>query len=111
EQVLRDLIILVSPFAPHFSEEVWEMMGYEYSIFNQKWPSYDPTALIKDTIEMAVQINGQVKYKIEVEAEADKKAIEEAAMKDDKAAAFLKDKEIIKIIVIPGRLVNIVIKK
>ena len=111
EQVIRDLIILVSPFAPHFSEEVWEMMGYEYSVFNQKWPSYDPAALIKDTIEMAVQINGQVKYKIEVEAEADKKAIEEAAMKDDKAAAFLKDKEIIKIIVIPGRLVNIVIKK
>ncbi len=111
EEVIRDLIILLSPFAPHFCEEVWEMMGYEYSVFNQTWPKYDPAALVKNTIEMAVQINGQVKYKIEVEAKADKKAIEEAALKDDKADVFLKDKEIIKVIVIPGRLVNIVIKK
>jgi len=111
EEVIRDLIILLSPFAPHFAEEMWEAMGYEYSVFNQSWPAYDPKALVKDTVEMAVQINGQVKYKIEVASDADKKAIEEAALNDEKAATFLKDKEIVKIIVIPGRLVNIVIKK
>lgn len=111
EEVIRDLIILLSPFAPHFAEEMWEAMGYEYSVFNQSWPAYDPKALVKDTVEMAVQINGQVKYKIEVASDADKKAIEETALNDEKAATFLKDKEIVKIIVIPGRLVNIVIKK
>lgn len=111
EETIRDLLILVSPFAPHYAEEMWEWMGYPYSIFNQKWPSHDPAALVKDTVELAVQINGQVKYKIELPKDADKKEIEEAALKDEKAAAFLKDREIVKIIVVPGRLVNIVVKK
>jgi len=111
EEAIRDLLILVSPFAPHFAEEMWERMGYPYSVFNQKWPSHDPAALVKDTVEMAVQINGQVKYRIELPKDADKKEIEEAALKDEKAAAFLKDREIVRIIVVPGRLVNIVVKK
>ncbi|NLY19274.1 MAG: leucine--tRNA ligase [Clostridiaceae bacterium] len=111
EEAIRDLIILLSPFAPHFAEEMWEVMGYEYSVFNQSWPVYDPKALVKDTVEMAVQINGQVKYRIEVASDADKKVIEETALNDEKAATYLKDKQIIKIIVIPGRLVNIVVKK
>lgn len=111
ESIIRDLLILLSPFAPHFCEEMWEQMGYPYSIFNQKWPSYDPKALVKDTIEMAVQINGQVKYRIQVPQDADNKTVEEAALKDEKAAVYLKDKEIVKIIVVPKRLVNIVIRK
>ncbi|HEY8500391.1 MAG TPA: leucine--tRNA ligase [Clostridia bacterium] len=111
EEAIRDLLIMLSPFAPHFSEEMWERMGYPYSIFNQKWPSYDPEALKRDIIELAVQINGQVKYKIEVPASAGNKEIEDAALNDEKAAVFLKDKEIVKIIVVKGRLVNIVVKK
>jgi leucyl-tRNA synthetase len=90
---------------------MWERMGYPYSIFNQSWPSYDPEALKRDTIELAVQINGQVKYKIEVPASAENKEIEDAALNDEKAAVFLKDREIIKVIVVKGRLVNIVVKK
>lgn len=109
--VIRDLLLLLAPFAPHFSEEMWERMGYEYSIFNQKWPSYDPKALVKDTIEMAVQINGQVKYKILVPQDADNKAVEEAALNDEKASVYLKGKEIVKVIVVPKRIVNIVVKK
>jgi leucyl-tRNA synthetase len=111
EETLRDLLIMLAPFAPHFTEEMWERMGYSYSIFNQSWPSYDPEALKRDTIELAVQINGQVKYKIEVPASAENKEIEDAALNDEKAAVFLKDREIIKVIVVKGRLVNIVVKK
>ncbi len=111
EEVISDLLILLSPFAPHFAEEMWEKMGYPYSVFNQKWPVYNSGALIRDMVEMAVQVNGQVKYRIEVPQEADKKEIEEAALKDEKAALFLKGREVIKIIVVPGRLVNIVVKK
>jgi leucyl-tRNA synthetase len=111
EETLRDLLIMLAPFAPHFTEEMWERMGYPYSIFNQSWPSYDPEALKRDTIELAVQINGQVKYKIEVPASAENKEIEDAALNDEKAAVFLKDREIIKVIVVKGRLVNIVVKK
>ena len=111
EETLRDLLIMLAPFAPHFTEEMWERMGYPYSIFNQSWPSYDPEALKRDTIELAVQINGQVKYKIEVPASAENKEIEDAALNDEKAAVFLKDREIIKVIVVKGRLVNIFVKK
>ena len=111
EDTLRNLLILVSPFAPHFAEEMWQKMGYPYSIFNQKWPSWDPAALVKDAVEIAVQVNGQVKYRIEVPSDASRQAMEELALKDEKAAVFLKDKEIVKVIAIPGRLVNIVIKK
>jgi len=111
EEAIRDLLILLSPFAPHFCEEMWEKMGYPYSIFNQKWPEYDPMALVRDTVEMAVQINGQVKYKIQVPQDADNKTVEEAALNDEKAAVYLKDKEIVKIIIVPKRLVNIVVKK
>jgi len=111
EETIRDLLIMLSPFAPHFAEEMWEKMGYPYSIFNEKWPQYDPEALKRDTVELAVQINGQVKYKIEVPASADNKEIEEAALNDEKAAVYLKDREIVKVIVVKGRLVNIVVKK
>lgn len=111
EKAIKDLLLLLSPFAPHFCEEMWEQMGYPYSIFNQQWPSYDPKALVRDTVEMAVQVNGQVKYKIQVPADADNKAVEEAALNDEKAAIYLKDKEIVKVIVVPKRIVNIVVKK
>ncbi|HAA25901.1 MAG TPA: leucine--tRNA ligase, partial [Ruminiclostridium sp.] len=111
EKTIRDLLVMLSPFAPHFAEEMWEKMGYEYSIFNQKWPQYDPEALKRDMVELAVQINGQVKYKIEVSASADNKEIEEAALNDEKAAVYLKDREIVRVIVVKGRLVNIVVKK
>ena len=111
EKTIRDLLVMLSPFAPHFAEEMWEKMGYEYSIFNQKWPQYDPEALKRDMVELAVQINGQVKYKIEVSASADNKEIEEAALNDEKAAVYLKDREFVRVIVVKGRLVNIVVKK
>ncbi len=111
EDTLRNLLILLSPFAPHFTEEMWERMGYAYSIFHQKWPDWNPAALVRDTVEIAVQINGQVKYRIDVPSDAGKQAMEQQALKDEKAAVFLKDKEIVKVIAIPGRLVNIVVKK
>ncbi|NLO38875.1 MAG: leucine--tRNA ligase [Ruminiclostridium sp.] len=111
EDTLRNLLILLSPFAPHFTEEMWERMGYAYSIFHQKWPDWNPAALVRDTVEIAVQINGQVKYRIDVPSDADMQAMEQQVLKDEKAAVFLKDKEIVKVIAIPGRLVNIVVKK
>ena len=73
---IKDLLLLISPFAPHFAEEMWEKLGYEYSIFNQQWPVFDEKALIKDTVEIAVQVNGAVRYKVEIPSAADNKQIE-----------------------------------
>ncbi|ACL77742.1 leucine--tRNA ligase [Ruminiclostridium cellulolyticum] len=110
EDTIKDLVKLVSPFAPHFAEEMWEQLGCEYSLFNQKWPEFDENALVKDTIELAVQVNGTVRGKIEIAADADNSAAEAAALADEKIKPFLDGKEIKKVIVVKGRLVNIVAK-
>ncbi len=107
---IKDLLLLISPFAPHFAEEMWEKLGYEYSIFNQQWPVFDEKALIKDTVEIAVQVNGAVRYKVEIPSDADNKQIEDIALNDEKAKQYLQNKNIVKVIVVKGRLVNIVVK-
>lgn len=110
EETLADLIRLLAPFAPHFAEEMWEVLGYEYSIFNQPWPKWNPKALIKDEVEIAVQINGKVRSKLMVPSNADNKGIEQILMENDEVQQLLKEKQVLKIIVVKGRLVNIVVK-
>lgn len=107
---IKDLLKLVAPFAPHFAEEMWERLGVQGSIFNADWPVLDTAALVKDEVELAVQLNGQVKYKIMVPSSADQKESESIALNDAKAAQYLEGKTIVKVIVVKGRLVNIVVK-
>lgn len=110
EETLADLIRLLAPFAPHFAEEMWEILGCEYSIFNQSWPKWNPDALIKDEVEIAVQINGKVRSKLMVPSNADNKEIEQILMGNDEVQQLLKEKRVLKVIVVKGRLVNIVVK-
>lgn len=110
EEVLADLLKLLAPFAPHFAEEMWEKLGYEYSIFNQKWPVWDESALIRDNIELAIQINGKVKGRIEVPSTASEKEIEEMTMASPEIGELIAGKQVVKVIVVKSRLVNIVIK-
>ena len=110
EDTIEDLIKLIAPFAPHFAEEMWETIGKTTSVFNEQWPEHDEKALVKDEIELAVQFNGQVKYKINVSADADNKEIEDTAVNDPRAGAYTEGKNIVKVIVVKGRLVNIVVK-
>ncbi|MBP5260910.1 MAG: leucine--tRNA ligase [Clostridiales bacterium] len=107
---VEKLILLLSPFAPHFTEEQWEVMGNGYSIFNQKWPEYDESALVKDTIEIAVQINGKVQFKVDIPAESDQAAVEEIVKADPKLEGALAGRSIVKFIYVKGRLANIVAK-
>lgn len=110
EGAAADLLRLMAPFAPHFAEEMWEKIGYEYSIFNQQWPVWDEKALIKDTVELAIQINGKVKTKLDVPSEASEKEIEEMTLADPDVKSLLDQKQVVKVIVIKSRLVNIVVK-
>ena len=113
-----DLIRLICPFAPHFCEETWESLGLPYSIFARgNWPRHSESALAKETVEMAVQVNGVVRYKIEVPQDADAAAVEKAATSDVRLAAFLAaagaggtPAQITKVFVIRGRLVSIAAK-
>lgn len=107
---VEDMIKLLAPFAPHFAEEMWEKLGGGYSVFNQKWPVWDEKALVKDMVEIAIQVNGKVKGRMEIPSAAEQQEIEKMVMENDEVKPMLEGKQIAKIIVIKNRLVNIVAK-
>ncbi len=107
---IKDMLKLAAPFAPHLAEELWEKLGGPYSIFNEKWPKWDDSALVHDEVEIVVQLNGKIKEKIMLPSGLDKEQTEQEAMKDGKVTALLEGKTVVKVIAVPGRLVNIVVK-
>lgn len=110
KDVVSYYLRLLAPFAPHFSEEQWSLLGNSYSIFNEAWPKFDPKALVKDEVEIAIQVNGKIKNKIMVSSDLDEEGIKAAALADEKIIASTEGKTVVKVIVIKGRLVNIVVK-
>jgi len=109
-EAAETLLLLFAPFAPHFTEELWEKLGHAYSIFNQKWPVFDPEALILDTVEIAVQVNGQIKFRVDVGTDLDAAAVEAMVRADERMEEGLSGRSIVKFIYVPGRLANIVAK-
>ncbi len=107
---VETFLLLYAPYAPHFTEELWERMGNEYSIFNQAWPVCDESKLVKDTIEIAVQINGQVKFKVNISPDATQEDVEKIVKEDSHLEAALAGRSIVKFIYVKGRLANIVAK-
>ncbi|MHC4870526.1 MAG: leucine--tRNA ligase [Planctomycetota bacterium] len=113
-EVLREaveaMLVLVAPIAPHFCEELWSMTGNEESIFKTEWPTADKNAMKVDSVEIPVQINGKVKTRITVAPDLSKEGMEKAALENEKVKADIGEKEIKKIIAVPGRIVNIAVK-
>ena len=103
---VKDLVLLLAPFAPHFAEELWEMLGQPYSVFNQRYPVADEKALVRDEVELAVQINSKLRARITVPTDAAREQIEAAAL--EAVSAQLNGAKPKKIIIVPGRLVNII---
>ena len=108
---INDLLKLLAPFAPHLSEELWEQMRGSYSIFDQQWPKWDEKALVLDETEIVIQLNGKIKDKIMVPSGLDKAQTEEAVMKDPKVTGLLEGYTVVKVVAVPGRLVNIVVRQ
>ena len=106
----KNLILILSPFVPHICEEMWEHMGETKSVTAMRWPEYDESALVKDTVEVVVQINGKVKDKVVVSADADKGQLEKIALENDKIKRLLEGRSVVKVVAVPGRLINIVVK-
>ncbi|ABR48471.1 leucyl-tRNA synthetase [Alkaliphilus metalliredigens QYMF] len=103
-------ILLLAPFAPHFTEELWEKLGKAESVHMTNWPEYDHEAIIKDEVEIVMQVNGKVKDRMMVPTNVSKEELESLAMKNEKIIQIIEGKQIIKIIAVPKKLVNIVIK-
>ena len=109
-EAMTSFVLLLSPFAPHIAEELWQVLGHRESIAYAPWPEFNHELAKEHTVEVAVQIKGKVRSKINVSADADQQTILTAAKDDPKIAALLAGKSIVKEIVVPGRLVNFVIK-
>ncbi len=109
-EAAEKMVLLLAPFAPHIAEELWRGLGHEGYVAFAPWPTFEPDAIKTDEIELAVQVNGKVRGRIRVPAEADQKRIESAALADEETRQHLEGKQVVKVIVVPGRLVNIVTK-
>ncbi|MGI6114172.1 MAG: leucine--tRNA ligase [Mahellales bacterium] len=109
-QGVTTLLLLLAPFAPHITEELWQLIGRQGSIHDQNWPVHDETALIKEEVEMVVQVNGKIKDKIIVDMDAPKEQVEEQVLNLPKIKSLVQGKSIVKLVLIPNKLVNIVVK-
>lgn len=109
-KAVETLLVVLNPFTPHITEEMWSQLGHEDRLYAKAWPAYDEKALIKDEIEIVVQINGKLKDKLMLPNNSDKEVIQEAAMGLGKVQEAIDGKTIVKVIVIPNRIINFVVK-
>ena len=110
KKVLETLTLLLSPYTPHLAEELWSMLGHEPSVANEKWPEYDEALCAEDTIEMVVQVNGKLRARIPMPTTASKDEMLAEAKRNAKIVPYLEGKSLVKEIVVPGKLVNLVVK-
>ena len=101
---------LFNPLCPHVTEEIWEKLGHKNTIAYEKWPTYEEEKIVEDEITIGVQVNGKLRGTISIPKDATKEETEEIAKKNENVLKFIDGKEIVKTIVIPGKIVNIVVK-
>jgi leucyl-tRNA synthetase len=107
--VLEPFVLLLSPFAPHLAEELWHTLGHGDTLAYESWPSFDPALTKADEIEVPVQINGKLRLRLTVPAEIDKAELERTALEDERVRALIEGKQVRKVILVPGKLVNLVV--
>lgn len=107
---IEKLVLILSPFTPHVCEEMWEYLGHTGSLYNVGWPDYDESALVKDSVEIVIQINGKVKEKMSVASGLSRDELQKTVMESDAAIKAVDGRNIVKIIAVPDKLVNIVVK-
>jgi leucyl-tRNA synthetase len=110
KEALESVLLLLAPFAPHITEELWELTGHQESIHKQPWPIYDPALIVEDEITIVVQINGRVKERMLVPANLSANQMQERVLAHPRVQQIIAGKEINKVIPVPGKLVNIVVK-
>ena len=109
-QVLSQLVVILAPFAPHVSEELWHALGNDTTVCDAQWPSFNEEYLREDTVNYAVSFNGKARYNITVAADMDPKDVEAAALGHENAARWIDGKQVVKVIVVPRKIVNVVVK-
>ena len=110
KEMLKTLVVLIAPFAPHIAEELWEMLGEQGSVCDAQWPTWNEEYLVESQAKMGVAFNGKTRFEIQIAADADNATIEALVRADERTAKYVEDKQIVKVIIVPKRMVNIVIK-
>ncbi len=108
--LLSDLVVLIAPFAPHIAEELWHQLGNDTSVCDAKWPTWDEQYLVENEIQMTVSFNGKARFQKMFAADADKDTIEKETLADERCAKYMEGKKVLKVIVVPKRIINIVVK-
>ena len=109
-ELLQLLVVLISPFAPHIAEELWERLGQEGSVFDAQWPTWNEDYLVENEVQMTVSFNGKARFQMTFAADADKQTIEKQTLDDDRTAKYTDGKQVVKVIVVPGKIINLVVK-
>lgn len=110
KQLLQDVVVLIAPFAPHIAEELWHQLGNEGTVCDATWPEFNEKYLIESEIQLTVSFNGKARYQKKFPADAQNDAIQKEVLEDERSQKYLEGKQVIKVIVVPKKIVNIVIK-
>ena len=106
----RNFVLLLSPFAPHLAEELWEKLGEENSIFNHSWPSWDERWIEEEMVEIVIQVNGKVRDRMEVPKGTPKEELEKLTLERERVKKWIEGKEVVKVVAVPDKIVNVVVK-
>ena len=109
QEALENIVLMLSPIIPHVCDQMWQALGHQDPLIDVTWPEFDETALVLDEVQMVVQVNGKLRAKLMVAADASKESIEKLALSEDNVNKFIDGKPVRKVIIVPKRLVNIVI--
>jgi leucyl-tRNA synthetase len=109
--LFRQMTVLIAPFAPHIAEELWSMLRGEGSVCDAQWPTWDEQYLVENSVRLGVAFNGKTRFDMEFAADADNQTIEQTVLADERAKKYIEDKPIIKVIIVPKRMVNVVLGK
>jgi leucyl-tRNA synthetase len=109
QEVFDSMVLMLAPIIPHICHRLWADLGHDSLIIDHPWPTVDESALVQQSVEMVIQVNGKLRGKMQIDADADRASCEAAALANEQAMRFIGDSPVRKVIVVPGRLVNIVI--
>ena len=109
-ELLADLVVLMAPFAPHIAEELWEAIGGEGSVCDARWPQWNEQYLVENTVQLTVSFNGKARFQMQFAADADNATIQEAVLADERSQKYMGGKQVVKVIIVPKKIVNVVVK-
>lgn len=110
KEMLSTVVRLIAPFAPHIAEELWHMLGNEGTVCDAPWPEFNEKYLVESTVQMTISFNGKARFQMQFDADADNKTIESTVLEDERSKKYIGDKRVVKVIIVPKKIVNIVVK-